>query len=161
MVDAGGAAVNDRLVEDVTLETIQNRVAANRLAGKYTWVFVDEVYLFFRYYYSIENQPSTSSGEGLIMRLKLRRISTGFLLVSRSGGHQSFRHHHFKSKAQQNHPHCPHSTMAAPFCISQFSYRECYFVKRGNIMPSPKEKPKAPGALWPALWGQALPGVGL
>ena len=31
---------------NVTLETIQNRVAANRLAGKYTWVFVDEVYLF-------------------------------------------------------------------------------------------------------------------
>ena len=30
---------------NVTLETIQNRVAANRLAGKYTWVFVDEVYV--------------------------------------------------------------------------------------------------------------------
>ena len=39
---------------NVTLETIQNRVAANRLAGKYTWVFVDEVYLFFRYYYSAQ-----------------------------------------------------------------------------------------------------------
>ena len=41
-------------VLNVTLETIQNRVAANRLAGKYTWVFVDEVYLFFRYYYSAQ-----------------------------------------------------------------------------------------------------------
>ncbi len=39
---------------NVTLETIQNRVAANRLVGKYTWVFVDEVYLFFRYYYSAQ-----------------------------------------------------------------------------------------------------------
>ena len=39
---------------NVTLETIQNRVAANRLAGKYTWVFVDEVYLFFRYHYSAQ-----------------------------------------------------------------------------------------------------------
>lgn len=41
-------------VLNVTLETIQNRVAADRLAGKYTWVFVDEVYLFFRYYYSAQ-----------------------------------------------------------------------------------------------------------
>ena len=39
---------------NVTLETIQNRVAANRLAGKYTWVFVDEVYLFFKYHYSAQ-----------------------------------------------------------------------------------------------------------
>jgi type IV secretory pathway VirB4 component len=38
----------------VTMETIQNRVAANRLAGKYTWVFIDEIYLFFRYYYSAQ-----------------------------------------------------------------------------------------------------------
>ena len=37
---------------NVTMETIQNRVAANRLAGKYTWVFIDEIYLFFKYYYS-------------------------------------------------------------------------------------------------------------
>ena len=29
-------------------------MAANRLAGKYTWVFVDEVYLFFRYHYSAQ-----------------------------------------------------------------------------------------------------------
>ena len=39
---------------NVTMETIQNRVAVNRLAGKYTWVFVDEVYLFFKYYYSAQ-----------------------------------------------------------------------------------------------------------
>lgn len=39
---------------NVTMETIQNRVAANRLRGKYTWVFVDEVYLFFKYYYSAQ-----------------------------------------------------------------------------------------------------------
>lgn len=39
---------------NVVLETIQNRVAANRLAGRYTWVFVDEVYLFFKYYYSTQ-----------------------------------------------------------------------------------------------------------
>lgn len=39
---------------NVVLESIQNRVAANRLAGKYTWVFVDEVYLFFKYHYSAQ-----------------------------------------------------------------------------------------------------------
>ena len=39
---------------NVTMETIQNRVATNRLAGKYTWFFVDEVYLFFKYYYSAQ-----------------------------------------------------------------------------------------------------------
>ena len=39
---------------NVTMETIQNRVATNRLAGKYTWIFVDEVYLFFKYYYSAQ-----------------------------------------------------------------------------------------------------------
>jgi hypothetical protein len=39
---------------NVTMETIQNRVAANRLAGKYTWVFIDEIYLFFKYYYSAQ-----------------------------------------------------------------------------------------------------------
>ena len=30
---------------NVTMETIQNRVASNRLAGKYTWVFIDEIYV--------------------------------------------------------------------------------------------------------------------
>ena len=39
---------------NVTMETIQNRVAANRLAGKYTWVFLDKIYLFFKYYYSVK-----------------------------------------------------------------------------------------------------------
>ena len=39
---------------NVTMETIQNRVAANRLRGKYTWVFVDEVYLFFKYHFSAQ-----------------------------------------------------------------------------------------------------------
>lgn len=39
---------------NVVLEAIQNRVAANRLAGKYTWVFIDEIYLFFKYYYSAQ-----------------------------------------------------------------------------------------------------------
>lgn len=38
----------------VTMETIQNRVAANRLAGRYTWVFIDEIYLFFKYHYSAQ-----------------------------------------------------------------------------------------------------------
>lgn len=38
----------------VTLEAIQNRVAANRKKGKYTWVFIDEVYLYFKYHYSGE-----------------------------------------------------------------------------------------------------------
>ena len=45
---------------NVVLETIQNRVAANRLAGRYTWVFVDEVYLFFKY--STPRSFSTSAG---------------------------------------------------------------------------------------------------
>lgn len=39
---------------NVTMETIQNRVATNRLTGKYTWIFIDEVYLFFKYYYSAQ-----------------------------------------------------------------------------------------------------------
>ena len=39
---------------NVTMETIQNRVAANRLAGRYTWVFIDEIYLFFKYHYSAQ-----------------------------------------------------------------------------------------------------------
>ena len=38
----------------VTTDAIQNRVAANRLAGKYTWVFIDEIYMFFRYFYSAQ-----------------------------------------------------------------------------------------------------------
>lgn len=38
----------------VTLEAIQNRVAANRNKGKYTWVMIDEVYLYFKYHYSAE-----------------------------------------------------------------------------------------------------------
>lgn len=38
----------------VTMEMIQNRVAANRLVGKYTWVFIDEIYLFFKYHYSAQ-----------------------------------------------------------------------------------------------------------
>jgi type IV secretory pathway VirB4 component len=38
----------------VTLEAIQNRVIANRKRGKYTWVFIDEVYLYFKYHYSAE-----------------------------------------------------------------------------------------------------------
>lgn len=38
----------------VTLEAIQNRVIANRKRGKYTWVFIDEVYLYFKYRYSAE-----------------------------------------------------------------------------------------------------------
>ena len=35
----------------VTLEAIQNRVMENRKKGKYTWVFIDEVYLYFKYHY--------------------------------------------------------------------------------------------------------------
>ena len=38
----------------VTLEAIQNRVASNRRKGKYTWIFIDEVYLYFKYHYSAE-----------------------------------------------------------------------------------------------------------
>ena len=38
----------------VTLETTQNRVAANRKRGKYTWVFIDEAHLYFRFHYSSE-----------------------------------------------------------------------------------------------------------
>ena len=44
----------------VTLEAIQNRVASNRKKGKYTWVFIDEVYLFFKYFYSAHS--STKRG---------------------------------------------------------------------------------------------------
>lgn len=38
----------------VALEAIQNRVMENRKRGKFTWVFLDEVYLYFRYHYSAE-----------------------------------------------------------------------------------------------------------
>ena len=38
----------------VTLEAIQNRVMENRKRGKFTWVFLDEVYLYFKYHYSGE-----------------------------------------------------------------------------------------------------------
>lgn len=38
----------------VALETIQNRVMENRRRGKYTWVFVDEAYLFFKYVFSAQ-----------------------------------------------------------------------------------------------------------
>ena len=38
----------------VTLEAIQNRVMENRKRGKYTWVFIDECYLFFKYQYSAQ-----------------------------------------------------------------------------------------------------------
>lgn len=38
----------------VTLDAIQNRVMENRKRGKYTWVFIDEVYLYFKYHYSGE-----------------------------------------------------------------------------------------------------------
>ena len=38
----------------VTLEAIQNRIMENRKRGRYTWVFLDEVYLYFKYHYSAE-----------------------------------------------------------------------------------------------------------
>ena len=38
----------------VALEAIQNRVVQNRRRGRYTWVFLDEVYLYFKYHYSGE-----------------------------------------------------------------------------------------------------------
>ena len=38
----------------VALEAIQNRVMENRKRGKYTWVFVDEAYLFFKYVFSAQ-----------------------------------------------------------------------------------------------------------
>ena len=33
---------------------IQNRVMENRKRGKFTWVFIDECYLYFKYHYSGE-----------------------------------------------------------------------------------------------------------
>ncbi len=38
----------------VALETIKNRVMQNRERGVWTWVFIDECYLFFRYPYSAQ-----------------------------------------------------------------------------------------------------------
>ncbi len=38
----------------VVLEAINNRVISNRAKGKYTWVFLDEVYLYFKFHYSAE-----------------------------------------------------------------------------------------------------------
>ena len=38
----------------VALEAVQNRVMENRKRNKYTWVFLDEVYLYFKYPYSAE-----------------------------------------------------------------------------------------------------------
>ncbi len=38
----------------VTLEAIQNRVMKNRKRGKFTWVFIDECYLYFKYHCSGE-----------------------------------------------------------------------------------------------------------
>lgn len=38
----------------VTLDAIGNRVIANRAKGRYTWVFIDEVYLYFKFPYSAE-----------------------------------------------------------------------------------------------------------
>ena len=38
----------------VALEAIQNRVMRNRKRGKFTWIFIDEAYLFFKYHYSAE-----------------------------------------------------------------------------------------------------------
>ena len=38
----------------VTLDAIQNRVIENRKRGRFTWVFIDEVYLYFKYHYSAE-----------------------------------------------------------------------------------------------------------
>ena len=38
----------------IALEAIQNRVMENRKRGKYTWVFVDEAYLFFKYVFSAQ-----------------------------------------------------------------------------------------------------------
>ncbi len=38
----------------VALEAVQNRVVENRRKGKYTWVFIEEAYLYFKYHYSAE-----------------------------------------------------------------------------------------------------------
>jgi len=57
----------------VTLEAIQNRVIANRRKGKFTWVFLDEVYLYFKYHYS---------GEMLYRAWKRFRKSGGILTAA-------------------------------------------------------------------------------
>lgn len=36
------------------LEAVQNRVTQNRRRGVYTWVFIEEAYLYFRYRYSAQ-----------------------------------------------------------------------------------------------------------
>lgn len=38
----------------VALEAVQNRVIENRRKGKFTWVFIEEAYLYFKYQYSAE-----------------------------------------------------------------------------------------------------------
>ena len=38
----------------VALDYVQNRVIENRKRGRFTWVFIDEVYLYFKYHYSAE-----------------------------------------------------------------------------------------------------------
>ena len=38
----------------VALEAVQNRVVENRRKGKYTWVFIEEAYLYFKYQYSAD-----------------------------------------------------------------------------------------------------------
>ena len=38
----------------VALEAVQNRVVENRRKGKFTWVFIEEAYLYFKYSYSAE-----------------------------------------------------------------------------------------------------------
>ena len=38
----------------VALDYVQNRVIENRKQGRFTWVFIDEVYLYFKYHYSAE-----------------------------------------------------------------------------------------------------------
>ena len=38
----------------VALDYVQNRVIENRKKGRFTWVFIDEFYLFFKYHYSAE-----------------------------------------------------------------------------------------------------------
>lgn len=38
----------------VALEAVQNRVVENRRKGKFTWIFIEEAYLYFKYNYSAE-----------------------------------------------------------------------------------------------------------
>ena len=55
----------------VALEAIQNRVMENRKRGKYTWVFLDEVYLYLKYKY-------TSSRKNHVYLPRLRFSMTRF-----------------------------------------------------------------------------------